>query len=37
MAIAGEDVALLGDLASARYGLACVEEAYRRASATVGG
>jgi len=30
-AIAGRDAELLGDLASARYGLACVEEAYRRA------
>jgi predicted dehydrogenase len=37
MAIAGEDVELLGDLISARYGLECAEEAYRRSAATVGG
>lgn len=36
-AIDGDDVELLGDLVSARYGLECAEEAYRRASATVGG
>ena len=36
-AIAGDDVELLGDLESARYGLECAEEAYRRSSAAVGG